>query len=168
MGHYANETCFMRRQNGAFIASTASVMGDVHLGTDASIWYGAVVRGDDGAIHIGARTNLQDNAVVHALPPHPTHIGDEVTIGHGAILHMKVIGDRCLIGMGAILLGHAEIGEGSIIAAGALVKEGAIIPPRSLVVGMPGRVVRPVTDDEFDLMEKSAREYAAKAAEHLA
>jgi carbonic anhydrase/acetyltransferase-like protein (isoleucine patch superfamily) len=167
MPGYANDRCWLERRGGAFVASTASVMGEVTLGPDASVWYGAVVRGDDGAIAIGARSNLQDNAVCHALPPHPTSIGADVTVGHGAILHMRSIGDRCLIGMGAILLGHAEIGEESIVAAGALVKEGAVIPPRSLVVGMPGRVLRKVTDEEVRAILESAKEYAKKAAEHV-
>jgi carbonic anhydrase/acetyltransferase-like protein (isoleucine patch superfamily) len=167
MNSIGNERCHMIRSGDAFIASTASVVGAVILKRDASVWYGAVLRGDDDSIELGERSNLQDNVVVHPLEHVPTIIGDDVTVGHGAILHMKSIGPRCLIGMGAILLGDAVIGEECMIAAGALVKEKAVIPPRSLVVGMPGKVIRTLTDDEVRTILGSAREYVAKARRHL-
>jgi carbonic anhydrase/acetyltransferase-like protein (isoleucine patch superfamily) len=151
----------------AFVASTATVIGAITLRRDSSIWYGAVLRGDDDSIELGERSNIQDNSVVHPLEKIPTRIGNDVTVGHAAILHMRSIADRCLIGMGAILLGEAEIGEESIIAAGALVKEKMKIPPRSLVVGMPGKVVRAVTDDEVKLILASAKAYVEKARRHL-
>ena len=161
------DRCYLEPNGRAFVASTASVMGRVTFGVDASVWYGAVLRGDDDSISLGERSNVQDNTVVHPLEDIPTVIHDDVTIGHGAIVHCREIGSRCLIGMGAILLGEAVIGEESIIAAGALVKEKAVIPPRSLVVGMPGRVVRAVTDAEVEAILKSAREYVEKARKHL-
>lgn len=161
-----NERCHMIRVGEAYVASTSSVVGAVTLGRDASVWYGAVLRGDDDSIRLGDRSNLQDNVVVHPLERVPTIIGDDVTVRHGAILHMKSIGNRCLIGMGAILLGDAVIGDECMIAAGALVKEKAVIPPRSLVVGMPGKVIRTLTDDEVAVIVASAREYVAKALRH--
>lgn len=167
MSGIANDRCFLMPHGEGFVASTASVMGRVVLGAEASVWYGAVLRGDDDSIALGARSNVQDNAVVHPLEHIPTVIRDDVTIGHGAIVHCREIGPRCLIGMGAILLGEAVIGEESIVAAGALVKEKAVIPPRSLVVGMPGKVVRAVTDAEVDAIRKSALEYVEKAKRHL-
>ncbi len=166
MDSISNARCFLAPFSGGFVASTASVMGKVALGPEASVWYGAVLRGDDDTITIGARTNIQDNSVVHALPGVPLIVGDDVTVGHAAILHMRSVGARCLIGMGAILLGESVIGDECVVAAGALVKEKAVIPPRSLVVGMPARVVRTITDDEVKMILASAREYVAKARLH--
>ncbi len=128
----------------AYIAPTAAVMGDVTLGEESSVWYGAVVRGDMAAVVIGARTNLQDGAVVHVDDGAPCRVGRQVGVGHRAILHGCTIEDECLIGMGAIVLNDAYIGMGSVVAAGAVVPEGMRIPPRSLVIGVPGRIVRPV------------------------
>jgi carbonic anhydrase/acetyltransferase-like protein (isoleucine patch superfamily) len=166
---FANDRCFLAPHEcgkDALVASTASIMGSVRLEADVSIWYGAVLRGDDESITIGARTNIQDNSVVHPLPGIPTRVGEDCTIGHNAIVHCKEIAPRCLIGMGAILLGESVIGEECIIAAGALVKEKAVIPRRSLVVGMPGRVVREVTDAEVKAILESSREYVEKAKKH--
>lgn len=167
MDRFSNDRCYMKKVGDAFVASTASVMGRVTLGEDASVWYGSVLRGDDDLIQVGDRSNIQDNSVIHALPGIPSHIGTDVTIGHGAVIHMKSIGDRCLIGMGAILLGEAEIGDECVIGAGALVRERQVIPPRSLVVGMPARVIRKITDEEVEMILESAREYAEKARCHL-
>lgn len=166
MDRFGTDRFHLAPYDRGLAASTASIMGRVRLGQDASVWYGAVLRGDDDSIELGARSNVQDNAVVHALPGVPSVIGEDVTIGHGAIVHMRSIGDRCLIGMGSILLGEAVIGEECIIAAGALVKEKAVIPPRSLVAGVPGKIVRQVTDAEVDAICASATEYAAKARAH--
>jgi carbonic anhydrase/acetyltransferase-like protein (isoleucine patch superfamily) len=133
---------------GAWVADTAQVIGSVELGADASVWFGAVVRGDTENIRIGARTNIQDASVLHADFGKPLVLGDNVTIGHSAVVHGCTIEDRCLIGMGAILLNGCRIGTGSIVAAGALVPEGMVVPPGSMVMGMPGKVKRQLTPDE--------------------
>jgi carbonic anhydrase/acetyltransferase-like protein (isoleucine patch superfamily) len=132
----------MRRVGKAYVASTAAVTGAVTLGPDASVWYGASVRGDDAPIVIGARTNVQDGAVLHADPGLPNVVGDDVTIGHAAVCHGVRIDTGALIGIGAILLGGSVVGEHAVVAAGALVKEGQEIPPFALAVGIPARVVR--------------------------
>ncbi|MDJ0975175.1 MAG: gamma carbonic anhydrase family protein [Planctomycetota bacterium] len=132
----------------AYVADSATVTAKVKLGPDANIWFGVMVRGDDAQITIGARTNVQDNAVVHVDPGAPNTIGSDVTIGHGAIVHGVEIGDYVLVGMGAIILGGSRVGEGAVIGAGAVVLENAEIPPYSLVVGCPGKVVRQVDPEE--------------------
>jgi carbonic anhydrase/acetyltransferase-like protein (isoleucine patch superfamily) len=150
-----------------FLAPTATLIGDVEVGPRSSIWFGAVLRGDDHFIRIGADTNVQDNVVIHeGRGVAPALIGDRVTIGHGATVHGSVVGDLCLIGMGAILLDGCEIGAGSIVAAGALVVAGTRIPPGKLVVGAPGRVARDLTPDEQAHLEASAASYAALAARY--
>ena len=132
----------------ARVAENATLIGDVAVEQDASIWFGAVLRGDDGRIRIGARSNIQDNAVLHCDPDLPMDVGRDVTVGHAAILHSCTVEDGCLVGMGAVLLDGCVVGQGSIVAAGALVPPGKIIPPGSMVMGVPGRVVRPVTEAE--------------------
>jgi carbonic anhydrase/acetyltransferase-like protein (isoleucine patch superfamily) len=133
----------------AYVDESAQVIGDVEIGRDSSVWMNVVIRGDVNFIRIGARSNVQDCTVVHVMhETHPTRIGDDVTIGHGAIVHGCTVSNRVLIGMGAIVLNGARIGEDSIVAAGTLVTEGAEIPSRSLVMGSPGRVVRALRDDE--------------------
>jgi carbonic anhydrase/acetyltransferase-like protein (isoleucine patch superfamily) len=132
-----------------FIDQSAQVIGDVVIGEESSIWMNAVVRGDVHWIRIGKRSNVQDGTVVHVMnETHPTTIGDEVTIGHAAVVHGCTVGHRVLIGMGAILLNGATIGEDCIVAAGTLVTEETVIPPRSLVMGSPGKVRRSLTDEE--------------------
>ena len=131
----------------AWIAPTASVTGDVTLGPEASVWYQCVLRGDIAPIRIGAESNVQDLTMVHVDIDRPCHIGNRVGIGHRVIIHGCDIEDDCLIGMGAIVLSHAVIGAGSVIAAGAVVREGTRVPPGSLVVGVPGLVVRTVDDE---------------------
>ena len=127
----------------AYVDASAQVIGDVEIGEESSVWMNAVVRGDVHRIRIGRRSNVQDGTIVHVMHgTHPTVVGDEVTIGHGAIVHGCSIASRVLIGMGAIVLNGASIGEDCIIAAGTLVTEGAVIPPRSLVMGSPGKVRR--------------------------
>ena len=144
----------------AFVDASAQVIGDVHIGADSSVWMNVVVRGDVHAIRIGARTNIQDGTVVHVMrETHPTVIGDDVTIGHGAVVHGCTIEDRCLIGMGAILLNGCRIGTGSIVAAGALVPEGAVIPPGSMAMGAPARVKRPLTPEEDASIKSYADNY---------
>ena len=154
-------------EGGGFVAQGAVVLADVTLGEHASIWFGCVVRGDDAPIRIGARTNIQDGTVVHADPGVPNEIGSGVTVGHRCVLHGTKIGDGSLIGMGAILLAGSVIGEECLIAAGAVVKEGMVVPPRSLVVGIPGRIVRSVTDEEAASFKDSAAGYVAQTRLYL-
>ncbi|MFT4646887.1 MAG: carbonic anhydrase/acetyltransferase-like protein (isoleucine patch superfamily) [Planctomycetota bacterium] len=154
-------------EGGGFVAAGARVMADVTLGEDAGIWFGCVVRGDDAPIRIGARTNIQDGTIVHADPGVPNEIGSGVTVGHRCVLHGAKIGDNCLIGMGAILLGGCEIGAESLIGAGAVVKENMIVPPRSLVVGIPGRIVRSITDEEAASFQESAAGYVKQIRLYL-
>jgi carbonic anhydrase/acetyltransferase-like protein (isoleucine patch superfamily) len=155
------------RRGEAFVASTALVLGDVVLGKDASVWYGAVLRGDCARITIGALTNVQDGTVIHADTGVPNDIGAAVTIGHMAMIHGRRVGDGCLIGIKAVILGGAEIGAECIIAAGAVVKENAVIPPRSLVAGVPGRIVRAVTEEEAAQLRGHAAHYLEIAHGHV-
>jgi carbonic anhydrase/acetyltransferase-like protein (isoleucine patch superfamily) len=144
----------------AFVDSTAQVIGDVHVGAESGIWMNVVVRGDINWIRIGRRTNIQDLTLVHVVRrTHPTVIGDDVTIGHSAVIHGCTIEDQCLIGMGAILLNGCRVGTGSIVAAGALVPEGMVIPPRSMVMGMPAKVRRPLTAEEEESILRYAENY---------
>lgn len=151
----------------AFVADTACVIGDVNIGKGSSIWYGAVVRGDIENITIGEFTNIQDNSVVHTETDIPTKIGDYVVVGHNAIVHGCTIGNNCLIGMGAIILNNAEIGDNCIIGAGAVVPEGKVIPANSLVLGIPGKVVRQVTEEEIESNRKNALRYNELFKKHL-
>jgi carbonic anhydrase/acetyltransferase-like protein (isoleucine patch superfamily) len=151
----------------AFIADNARVIGDVEIGEGASVWYGSVLRGDVGAIRIGARSNIQDLSILHmSLGISSTVIGDDVTIGHGVIIHGALIGNGTLIGMGAILLDNCEIGEESLIAAGTVVTGGTKIPPRSLVLGQPGKVVRPLRGSEAAEGRLLAARYVEVAKSH--
>ncbi len=143
-----------------FIAENAAVIGDVELGDDVSIWYGTTVRGDVNFIRIGARTNVQDNCTIHvAHERHSTVIAENVTIGHGAIVHGCTIGRGALIGMGSRVLDGAVIGESALVGAGALVPEGMNVPPRTLVVGVPARKVRELTGEELARLDASWRNY---------
>jgi carbonic anhydrase/acetyltransferase-like protein (isoleucine patch superfamily) len=157
----------VRRRGGAFVADDAAVVGDVRLGTDVSIWFHVTIRGDDAPIAIGEASNVQDNSCLHADPEAPLVIGKGVTIGHGAIVHGVEVGDYALIGMGSIVLGGARIGACSIIGAGALVRENMVVPPRSVVLGVPGRIVREVTGEEVAAMHRRAQHYVARAASYL-
>jgi carbonic anhydrase/acetyltransferase-like protein (isoleucine patch superfamily) len=140
-------------QPSAFIDETAQVIGDVVIGAESSVWMHTVIRGDVHYIRIGDRSNVQDGTIVHVQhDTHPTIIGNDVTIGHGAIVHGCTIHDRVLVGMGAIILNGAEVGEDCIIAAGTLVTEGAVIPPWSMVMGSPGKVRRPLTDADVAMI----------------
>jgi carbonic anhydrase/acetyltransferase-like protein (isoleucine patch superfamily) len=143
-----------------YVDISAQVIGDVVLGEQASIWMNAVVRGDVNSIRIGARSNVQDCAVLHGMRyVYPVIVGEMVTIGHNATVHGCVVEDACLIGMGAVILNNARIGEGSIIAAGAVIPEHTIIPPRSLVAGVPGKVRRQLGDEDRESILKYARNY---------
>lgn len=155
-----------RCTDSAFIAPTATVIGDVTLARDASVWYGASVRGDLASITIGAGSNVQDNASVHVDLDTPVHIGSNVTIGHNAVIHGATIEDDVLIGMGAIVLNRAVIGRGSLIAAGTVVREGAIIPPGSLVAGVPGKILRELEPEQQAHMRENAALYVACARAH--
>ena len=154
-------------RDGYFLATNATLVHDVRIGRDSSIWYGCVVRGDVASITIGARTNLQDLTVVHPETGEPVTIGDDVTVGHRAILHMRTLGSGTLVGMGAILLAHSHIGKECIIGAGALVPEGRTIPDRSVVIGMPGRIVRQVSDEEALHLKEHALGYVETARLNL-
>ncbi len=146
-----------------YVAPGAQVIGRVVLGNRASIWFGAVLRGDNDPIRIGEESNVQDGAMIHADPGVPTTIGDGVTIGHHAIVHGATVGDRSLIGMGATLLNRAVIGADCIVGANALVTEGKVFPDGSLIVGAPARLVRPLTDAEIAGLRLSAATYVANA-----
>jgi len=150
----------------AFVHPRASVCGTVSLGAAVSVWGGAVLRGDTEQITIGAGSNVQDLCMVHADPGCPATVGERVTIGHRAIVHGCTIEDDVLVGMGAILLNRCRIGRGSIVGAGALVPEDVVIPPDSLVLGVPGRVVRQTTSEERARSERSAATYRRLAVAH--
>jgi carbonic anhydrase/acetyltransferase-like protein (isoleucine patch superfamily) len=142
------------------------VIGDVHLGEESSVWYGAVLRGDTEPIRIGARTNVQDGCILHADPGFPATVGEGCVVGHNAVVHGCEVGDGCLIGMGATILNGAKIGAGSIVAAGAVVPENREFPPRSLIVGLPAKRAGGVTDEQTTNIERGAREYVERAAAH--
>jgi carbonic anhydrase/acetyltransferase-like protein (isoleucine patch superfamily) len=144
----------------AYIDPSAQVIGDVLVGERSSIWPNVTVRGDVNSIRIGDETNIQDNCVLHCDADFfPLNIGNRVTVGHLAMLHGCTIEDDCLIGIGAIVLNGAKIGSGSVIAAGAVVPEGAEVPPRSMVMGVPAKVKRPLTEDERDRFRQNAKHY---------
>lgn len=145
-----------------WVAPSASVIGDVTLADEASIWFNAVVRGDNEPIVIGERSNIQDGCVLHTDPGFPLIVGADCTIGHMAMLHGCTIGRGSLVGMGAIVLNGAVIGEECLIGAGALVGEGKAIPPRSLVLGSPGRVMRTLTDHDVERIASGAVNYVQK------
>jgi carbonic anhydrase/acetyltransferase-like protein (isoleucine patch superfamily) len=144
----------------AYVDVSAQVIGDVEIGAESSVWMNAVVRGDVNTIRIGDRSNIQDGTVVHVMhDTHPTRIGDDVTIGHAAIVHGCTIGNRVLIGMGATLLNGVVIGDDSIVAAGTLVTEGFVVPPRSLVMGSPGKVRKTLADEDVAAILEYAANY---------
>ena len=152
----------------AYIDSSAQVIGDVEIGEESSVWMAVVIRGDVNRIRIGRRSNVQDGTVVHVMKDtHATTIGDDVTIGHAAVIHGCTVEDRCLIGMGTILLNGARIGAGSIVAAGTLVVEGMEVPPQSLVMGSPGRVKRALTDAEIAGIQALADRYVAYRLDYM-
>ena len=146
--------------DSCYISESVDLIGDVTLGENVSLWFGTVVRGDMHFITIGNRSNVQDNSAIHVTTDvSPTRIGDEVTVGHNAIIHGATIEDRCLIGMGTIIMDDVVIGEGSIVGAGAVVPPNMIIPPRSLVVGLPAKIIRQTTDEELEMIIDRAQHY---------
>ena len=151
---------------GAWVAPSAELIGDVQLGEDASIWFGAVIRGDNTPMIVGPRSNIQEGAMCHSDHDAPLTIGADCTIGHHAILHGCTVGDRVLIGMGAIVLNHATIGDGSIVGAGALVTEGKSFPPGSLIVGSPARAVRELDEAAQTALRLSAEHYVANGRKY--
>ncbi|TAJ43653.1 gamma carbonic anhydrase family protein [Methanofollis fontis] len=157
----------LRIGDRVFVAENATLLGDVTIGDGSGIWFGAVLRGDRDRIVVGAGSNVQDNATVHVSAGHPAIIGDRVSIGHGAIVHGCTISDDVLVGMGAIVMNGSVVGEGSIIGAGAVVTEGRVVPPGSLVLGVPGKVVREVTGAERESILENARVYMDLAGGYL-
>ena len=153
-----------------FLAETATLLGDVTIGRDCSIWYGAVLRGDVNTITIGDRTNIQDGAVIHTLydgskHPSQTHIGNDVSVGHNATIHGATIEDGCLIGMGSTILDNAHVPSGCIIAAGALVLSGAQLEPNSVYAGVPAKKVKDVTAEQLEqIIKRTARDYMLDAS----
>ena len=150
----------------AWAAPTATLIGDVVVGTDSSVFYGAVLRGDSDRIRVGSGSNVQDNVAMHVDAGRPLTIGSGVSIGHGAVVHGCTVEDDCLIGMGATVLNGAVIGSGSLVAAGAVVLEGTVVPPRSLVAGVPAKVRRELTEDEVAGVRANAAHYVELAARH--
>jgi carbonic anhydrase/acetyltransferase-like protein (isoleucine patch superfamily) len=159
---------FRTTARGAFVAYNATVTGDVELGAQASVWFGAVVRGDVAAVRIGARVNVQDGAVVHCDTGFANTIEDDVSVGHRAVVHGEFVGRGTLIGMGAVVLGRTKIGAECLIAAGAVVPPGLTVPDRSLVVGVPGRIARPVTDKELEYLKWLGPRYVNLPPRYLA
>tara|TARA_Y100001970_G_C14192729_1_gene836305 strand:- start:27 stop:530 length:504 start_codon:yes stop_codon:yes gene_type:complete len=143
-----------------FIAENTSIIGDVIIGEESSIWFGTTIRGDMNYIHIGNRTNIQDNSIVHVTTEiAPTIIGDGVTIGHGAIIHGCTIENNCLIGMGSIIMDEAVVKKGSMVAAGAIVTPKTIVPENTLMVGIPAKPIRKITKNEYDEIIERAQHY---------
>lgn len=163
---------FRRTEGGWYVADTAVVTADVQIGQDTSFWFGTVVRGDVAPITVGPRTNVQDMALIHCDAGFPNHIGADVTIGHGAIVHGVFVGDGALIGMGAILLGESRVEAEALVAAGAVVPPRMVVPARTMVAGVPAKVVRELNERDLDYMRslpphyiRLAQMYAADKAE---
>jgi len=152
----------------AFVAEGAVIRGRVQLAAETSVWFGAVIRGDVEPVTIGARSNVQDLAVIHCDPGYPCQIGEDVTIGHAAVVHGAIVESGALIGIRAVVLNGARIGAGSIIGAGAVVTERAVIPPGSLVVGVPAKVLRPTSEQQREQILQNAAHYVLSAAKYKA
>jgi carbonic anhydrase/acetyltransferase-like protein (isoleucine patch superfamily) len=151
----------------AFIAPNATLVGEVHIGPESSIWYGAVLRADMEPIHVGSRSNVQDGTIVHVDVGMPVRIGDRVSIGHRAVIHGSTIEDGCLIGMGAVILSGSRIGAGALVAAGALVREGTIVPAGVLIAGVPGKVLRELTEEERARVAANSASYVEYTRRYL-
>ncbi|MFD2923076.1 gamma carbonic anhydrase family protein [Halobacillus naozhouensis] len=151
----------------AFVADGSKIIGDVEIGAQSSVWFNVVLRGDEGPIRIGERCNIQENTMCHLYEDFPLTLEDEVSVGHNAIVHGCTLRKGALVGMGATVLDGAEIGEYSIIGANSLVPSGKVIPPRSLVLGSPGKVVRTLSDKDFEMIEETIDTYVQKGQEFL-
>ena len=157
-----------RNEGAAFVAPNATVQGDVILKAGSTVWYGAVLRGDDGQLIIGENSNVQDNAVLHCDPGGQVVLGKNVTVGHSALVHGCTVGDNSLIGMHATILNHAVVGRNCIIGAGALVPEGMVIPDNSVAVGVPARVIKTIRDDQLAHNIENAKAYVEMGRQHAA
>ena len=156
-----------RLADSVWVADGAVIIGDVEIGPESSVWFGAVVRGDVNHIRIGARTNLQDYSVLHVTSgTHPTIVGDDVTLGHRVTLHGCTVKDRCLVGIGATVMDGAVVGEDAMVAAGSLVPPGMVVPPGMLALGSPAKVKRQLTREEIEYFRKSAANYAGYAGQY--
>jgi carbonic anhydrase/acetyltransferase-like protein (isoleucine patch superfamily) len=156
-----------RLADSAWVADGAVIIGDVEIGPESSVWFGAVLRGDVNHIRVGARTNLQDYSVLHVTSgTHPTIVGDDVTLGHRATLHGCTVKDRCLVGIGATVMDGAVVGEDAMVAAGSLVPPGMVVPPGMLALGSPAKVRRQLTREEIEYLRKSAANYAGYADQY--
>ena len=153
--------------SSVFLAEGVVIRGDVTIGEQSSIWFNSVLRGDCEAIRIGCRTNIQDTCVLHADPGFPCVLGDNVTLGHGAIVHGAEVADDVMIGMRAVVMNGAKIGPGSIVGVGAVVTAGTQIPPGSLVVGLPAKVKRELTEEEVNYIRRAAEHYVEQAARYV-
>jgi len=156
----------MHHVNGVYLADSARLLGEVTAGRDVSLWYGAVVRGDVAPITLGEQTNVQDNAVVHCDSDVPNDLGARVTIGHGAVVHGRSVGDDTLIGMHATVLSRSVIGRRCLIAAGAVVPPDTQVPDGMLVIGVPGKITRPINDEEARYLDWLAPHYVELARRH--
>ncbi len=163
MDAFSLDRALVKADPTVFVANTATLVGDITLGKNSSVWFSAVLRGDLAPIIVGENCSVQDGAVIHVDDHNPTIIGDNVTIGHGAIVHGCTIGDNVLIGIRAVVLSYARIGANSIIGACALVTEGMEVPPNSLVVGVPGKIVKSLTPDHHEHMRFMWKEYVRLA-----
>ncbi len=157
-----------QNRGAAFVAENATLVGDVTLEEGATVWYGAVLRADEGKISVGPETNIQDNAVLHCDPGGQVLLGRGVTVGHSALVHGCTVGDNSLIGMHATLLNHSVVGRGCVIGAGALVPEGMVIPDGMVAVGVPARVLKPATEQQQAATARNAAEYVRLGREHAA
>jgi carbonic anhydrase/acetyltransferase-like protein (isoleucine patch superfamily) len=167
MGYLEELSAKVRKEEEVFIAPNATVIGNVFLGRQSSVWFGAVLRGDTDEIHIGARSNIQDNSVLHVDPGVPIHIGEEVIIGHGAVIHGAAIGNNVLVGMRSVILNNAKIGNWCIIGANSLVTEGMEIPDYSIVMGSPAKVVKQVNEDWMKRIKRNAEAYVELAKNYI-
>jgi carbonic anhydrase/acetyltransferase-like protein (isoleucine patch superfamily) len=150
----------------AYVAANATVVGNVRIGTQSSVWFGAVVRGDTEEVTIGDRSNVQDLCVLHADPGFPCQIGDDVTIGHAAVIHGATVEDGAMIGIRAVVLNGAVISKGALVGAGAVVTEGTVIPPGHLAIGIPAKVFKELTPEQISRVTRAAKHYVEAASEY--
>lgn len=158
----------MNKGKDVFIAPNATVVGNVHLAEESSVWFGAILRGDGDEIYVGARSNIQDGCIVHVDPGAPVHIGEDVVVGHGAIIHGATVGDSSLIGMRATLLNNVKVGKGCIIGAHSLLTEGTEIPDYSVVMGVPGKIVKQLSPEAAEKIKENAARYVELGKRYLA